>query len=192
MDRRSYLCFPLSMLSAAAVGKDARDHLVSSDRIRNPGRAFRVKIALAEFEGGKQVDSSVLVSYSRTMEDTGQFASLIAFVQPTRDAGKLMLKSGNDLWFYDPNTKASIRISPQQRLIGQAANGDVLTANFAKDYGAKAVAEEEVQDGERRLRRSVKLELSPSSESANYAKVELWVDAEDSRPIRARSPEASV
>ena len=36
------------------------------------------------------------------------------------------------------------------------------------------------------MRRSVRLELTPSSESANYAKVELWVDAVDSRPIRAR------
>ena len=47
------------------------------------------------------------------------------------DTGKLMLKNGNDLWFYDPANQASVRISPDQRLLGQAANGDVVTSPFA-------------------------------------------------------------
>lgn len=64
-----------------------------------------------------------------------------------------MLKSGNDLWFFDPSSKASIRLSPQQRLLGQAANGDVVTVNLAKDYQAQLEAEESVLDGDRQSRR---------------------------------------
>ncbi len=160
--------------------------LAASDAIRNPDRPFSVTVTLTEFQAGAQVDSSVLVSYSRTLESGGQFASLIRFQKPARDAGKVMLKRGSDLWFYDPNTKASIRISPQQRLMGQAANGDVVTVNFARDYGAELAATEDISDGERRQRKAHKLKLVANSDDATYASIELWIDAGNSQPLKAR------
>lgn len=174
------------LLPTAAAAPDPQALLAASDAIRNPGQAFKVTVTLTEFDKGVQTDTSTLLSYSRTMAGSGQFASLIQFMQPARDAGKLMLKHGSDLWFYDPGTKASIRISPQQRLMGQAANGDVVTVNLAKDYEATLKAEEEVMDGERRTRRAYKLGLTARSPGATYAAVELWVDAENNRPLRAR------
>lgn len=160
--------------------------LAASDSVRNPGQPFQVTMTLTEFDKGKQVDSSTLTSYARTIDSSGQFASLLRFIQPARDTGKLMLKSGNDLWFYDPNTKASVRISPQQRLMGQASNGDVLTVNFARDYKASLNAEETIQDGERRSRLSLKLTLAAVTEDASYALIELWVDAASNWPLKAK------
>lgn len=171
---------------AAQGAPDPQVVLQASDAIRNPGRPFSVKVTLTEFEGGKQVDTSTLSSYSRAQEGSGQFASLLRFVLPARDAGKLMLRNGDDLWFYDPATKASVRLSPQQRLLGQASNGDVVTVNLAKDYSAQLLAEEEVLDGERRKRAAYKLGLTAHTPAATYATVELWVDAENSRPIKGR------
>ena len=164
----------------------AEDILVASDAIRNPGRAFSVTVTLTEFQAGKQVDTSTLVSYSRTQAQSGQFASLVRFVLPARDAGKLMLKNGNDLWFYDPTNKASVRLSPQQRLLGQASNGDVATVNLAKDYKATLAGEEEIQDGERRIRKAHKLALAAVSPDVTYASIEMWIDVENNRPLKAR------
>lgn len=170
----------------ALAAPDAQAILALSDAIRNPSQPFKVTVTLTEFEKSQQVDTSTLSSYARTLESTGQFATLLRFVLPARDAGKLMLKSGNDLWFYDPGTKASVRISPQQRLMGQASNGDVVTVNFARDYKATLAAEEATQDGERRNRKSYKLQLASATEDAAYSAIELWVDAETSAPIKAR------
>ena len=173
-----------SGLALAAPG--AEEILVASDAIRNPGRAFSVTVTLTEFQAGKQVDTSTLVSYSRTQAQGGQFASLLRFVLPARDAGKLMLKNGNDLWFYDPTNKASVRLSPQQRLLGQASNGDVATVNLAKDYKATLAGEEDIQDGERRTRKAHKLVLTAVSPDVTYASIEMWVDVENNRPLKAR------
>lgn len=172
--------------SLAFAAPSAEDILVASDAIRNPGRAFSVTVTLTEFQAGKQVDTSTLVSYSRTQAQGGQFASLLQFVLPARDAGKLMLKNGNDLWFYDPTNKASVRLSPQQRLLGQASNGDVATVNLAKDYKATLVGEEEIQDGERRTRKAHKLALTAVSPDVTYATIEMWIDVENKRPLKAR------
>ena len=178
----SLMLLPAPVFAAAS----AEEILVASDAIRNPGRAFSVTVTLTEFQAGKQVDTSTLVSYSRTQTQEGQFASLLRFVLPARDAGKLMLKNGNDLWFYDPTNKASVRLSPQQRLLGQASNGDVATVNLAKDYKATLVGDEDVLDGERRTRKAHKLALAAVSPDVTYASIEMWIDVENNRPLKAR------
>jgi hypothetical protein len=187
---RALLALPVSACIAppalAQAGPNPQALLVASDAIRNPGQPFRVTVTLTEYERGQQVEASTLASYARTLEGSGQFATLVQFVQPARDTGKLMLKAGNDMWFYDPGTKASIRISPQQRLLGQAANGDIVTVNFARDYKASLAAEELTQDGERKERRAYKLALAASSPDAAYPAIELWVDVDQSSPIKAR------
>jgi outer membrane lipoprotein-sorting protein len=175
---------PLAFSSRASV--DAQAVLAASDAIRNPGQPFRVTVTLTEFEKGQQVDTSTLVSYARVLEEGGQFATLVHFVQPARDAGKLLLKNGRDMWFFDPATKSSVRISPQQRLMGEAANGDVITVNFARDYRAELAAEETITDGERRSRESLKLRLTAATDEATYAAAELWVDARTYAPLKAR------
>ena len=186
---KSLLLLPLCVmfgLGQAFAAPSASEILAASDAIRNPGQPFSMTVTLTEFQAGKQIDTSTLTSYSRTQQQGGQFSSLIRFVLPARDAGKLMLKNGNDMWFYDPTNKASVRLSPQQRLLGQASNGDVATVNLARDYKPTLAAEEEVQDGERRMRKAYKLALTAVSPDVTYATIELWVDAENNRPIKGR------
>ena len=170
----------------ALAAPEAQAMLAASDAIRNPNRPFRVTVTLTEFDSGVQVETSTLTSYARTLEAGGQYSSLLRFELPARDAGKLMLKNGNDMWFFDPATKASVRLSPQQRLLGQASNGDVVTVNFAKDYQAQLDTEETIQDGERKQRKAVKLVLTAASPDATYSSIDLWVDAENYAPLKAR------
>ncbi len=187
IDIKSLLVSALvAMAAVVQAAPDAQRILIASDAVRNPGRPFSVNVSLTEFQDGKRVDGSSMVTYSRTLEEGAQFASLVRFVAPARDTGKLMLKNGNDLWFFDPSTKASVRLSPQQRLMGQASNGDVVTVNLARDYQATLLAEEDVQDGERKTRHSYKLGLAAETADATYGSIELWVDVRNSWPIKGR------
>jgi outer membrane lipoprotein-sorting protein len=170
----------------AGAAPSAQAILAASDAIRNPGKPFALTVVLVEYRNARQVDSNTLTVYSKADANSGQFRSLIRFVAPARDANKLMLKNGNDLWFYDPSSKASIRLSPQQRLLGQAANGDVVTVNLAKDYKARLAGEENVLDGERQSRRCYKLALSAVSPDVTYDHIEMWIDASNDRPVKAR------
>lgn len=181
-------CVPLLALWAvtAQAAPDAQAILAASDAIRNPGKSFGLTTTLIEYKNGKQTDSSVLQVYSKADPNSGQFRTLIRFVGPPRDANKMMLKNGNDLWFFDPSSKASVRVSPQQRLLGQAANGDVVTVDLAKDYKAALAGTEDTQDGERRVRRCYKLALAAAAADVTYHRIEMWVDVDQSRPVKAR------
>jgi len=180
---------PLAGLASAAPS--AQSILAASDAIRNPGKPFALTVTLVEYRNAKQTDSNTLTVYSSADPHSGQFRSLIRFVAPARDANKLMLKNGNDLWFFDPASKASIRLSPQQRLLGQAANGDVVTVNLAKDYQARIATEESIQDGERQTRRCYQLALAAVAPDVTYHHIDMWIDAGNSRPVKARFYTAS-
>ncbi len=182
------LMAPISHVMSAP---GAQDILEASDEIRNPDKPFSLTVTLVEYRNGKQNNTIGLTVYSKTHPDSGQFRSLIQFTAPRRDADKLMLKNSNDLWFYDPSSKASVRISPQQRLLGQAANGDVVTINLARHYQAKLVGEEDIQDGERKTRRCYKLALTATSPDVTYHHVELWIDSTNNQSVKGRFYSAS-
>jgi outer membrane lipoprotein-sorting protein len=174
----------LSSVAFAAPG--AQEILVASDNVRNPGKPFSLVNDLVEYRNGKEAGRMTLAIYAKAETSGGQYRTLVRFVAPSRDANKLMLKSGNDLWFYDPSSKASIRMSPQQRLLGQAANGDVVTVNLSKDYTAELAGEEDTMDGDRKQRHSYKLQLKANNADVTYHRIEYWVDADSSRPIKGR------
>jgi hypothetical protein len=175
----------LGQVAVVHSAPDPQAILAASDAIRNPSKPFAVTVTLLEYRSAKQTDSNTLSVYSKADDNSGQYRSLIHFAGPQRDVGKLMLKNGNDLWFYDPASRASIRLSPQQRLLGQASNGDVVTVNLAKDYKAELLGEEEIADGERVMRPSYRLSLSAVSPDVTYHRVEMWVETTSSRPVKA-------
>lgn len=179
-------------LGAAACGigearaQSAGDIIAAADRVRNPGEPFRSTTTLIEYRSGKARSKTVLGVYVKEDKATGQFRNVVRYIDPPRDAGKLVLRTGNTMWFYDPSSKASIRVSAQQRLLGQAAIGDVISVNLAKDYNGKLVGEAEIQDAERKPRACWHLDLAAANDGATYSRIEYWVEKETSYPIRGR------
>lgn len=174
----------LPSLSLAAPS--AAEIVAATDALRNPGQPFRVSLSLVEFENGRARDSVNLAVHSKMDAATRQYRNLVRYEAPKRDEGKLVLLSGANMWFYDPASKASIRISPQQRLIGQASDGDVLTVNLAHDYKARLVGEESIVDADRKPRSVWHLELVASTEEAAYARLEYFVEKDTNRPVKAK------
>lgn len=173
----------VSHLSHAAL--NPQQILAASDSVRNPGYPFGLTNTLIEYRNGQQTDTSTLAIYSRADARSGQFRSLIRYVAPARDANKLILFNGKDLWFYDPSSKASVRMSPQQRLLGQASNGDVVTVNFALDYIALSAVEEDTLDGDRKTKHCYKLDIKQRTPDATYDHISMWVEQGTNRPIKA-------
>jgi outer membrane lipoprotein-sorting protein len=162
--KRAALAMLLLAGSAAIATPDAQSILAASDAVRNPEKPFGLTMTLVEYRDGRQTDASTLAIYSKAESNGGRFRTLIRYVGPPRDAGKLLLQNGTDLWFYDPASQASIRISPQQRLLGQASNGDVVTVNLAHDYRAELAAEEDV----------------------TYHRIEIWIEQGSSHPVKGK------
>ena len=173
-------------VARADAPPSAAEIVAAADKVRNPSQPFRVSLALVEYRNGQPHDATNLTVHSKPVPTTHQYRNLVRYVGPPRDVGKLVLLDASRMWFYDPASKASVRISAQQRLIGQASDGDVLTVNLAHDYTARLVGEERTQDADKQAHDAWHLELLPATGDATYSRLETWIEKGTFRPIKSR------
>lgn len=153
-----------------ALAEDAASLLFRSDAFRNGMESFSIDVELVSFEGSKSESSKFRV-YGK-----GSERSVVEFTAPAAEKGKFLLMLRDAMWIYMPSASRPIRISPLQRLMGQASNGDVARTSFAIDYDAKSA----VQDGGTWL-----LELEAKDPSISYKSIKLWIDRSTYEPRRA-------
>jgi outer membrane lipoprotein-sorting protein len=180
------LALALAATALPACAQTPRDIIAAADKVRNPGQPFRSTDTLTEYVAGKPKDADQLVVYAKEDPATHQFRNVVRYVEPPRDAGKVVLLDGHNLWFYDPSSKASVRISAQQRLIGQAAIGDVLTVNMVIDYTGTLLGDETITDAEHQSRNCWHLDLKAATSTAVYSRVEYWVEHGSFHPVKAK------
>jgi outer membrane lipoprotein-sorting protein len=183
---RFLLCGLLLAVCSTGHAQTAHDIIAGADKVRNPDQPFRSTDTLTEYVAGKARAEDVLVVYSKEDPSSGQFRNLVRYVAPPRDEGKIVLLDGQVLWFYDPSSRASVRISPQQRLIGQASIGEVLTVNLAIDYKGELAGTDTIQDAERKDRRCWHLDLKAANDQATYDRVEYWVEQGSYHPVKMK------
>jgi outer membrane lipoprotein-sorting protein len=159
--------------------------VAACDAVRNPDRPFRFTETLVEYRGNSPIQKVELTIFAKE-DESGRFNSLVRFEKPLRDRDKIMMKNGNDLWYFDPKSKASVRISPQQRLMGQASNGDVVSVNMARDYDADLSGEVTIQDADRKNRDCHLVKLSAREDSVTYRKIDLWVEKDTFIPVKGK------
>ncbi len=171
--------------AAPAAAQSAQEIVAATDKVRNASQPFRSTLTLTEYVGGKERAHSTFVLFSK--EDAARhFRNLLQYVEPPRDAGKRVLLDGRSFWFFDPASQASVRISAQQRLVGQAAIGDVLTVNLSADYTASVADTETIDDAARQKRSCWRLDLKAATDTAVYNRVEYWVEQGTFHPVKGK------
>ena len=162
----------LAALPAHAV--DGPAILSRVDQFRNPLNSFVIDVDLTSYSGQKSESSKFRV-YGK-----GSDRSIVEFVAPAADKGKFLLMLRDAMWIYMPSASRPVRISPLQRLMGQASNGDVARTSFTVDYNATTLTEEDL-DG----RKTWVLDLVAKDPTIAYNRVRLWVDRSTYEPLRA-------
>jgi outer membrane lipoprotein-sorting protein len=180
------LVFALTGNAWAQSTLSAESIIEKVDALRNPAEPFRATTTLTEYINGKPRDQDILTLFAKMDPSTKQYRDIVRYVQPPRDAGKSVLLDSHILWFYDPSSNSSVRISPQQQLLGKASIADVLTVNLALDYSSKIVAVEDTKDADRHVVHCWHLDLHASNDRASYDRIELWVEQGTFHPIKGR------
>lgn len=176
----------LHTAAASEQAPDIESVVRRLDQIRNPSGSFVFDTEIHEYQGPSMVNAMKLVVFVRPPDTGGELTTIVRIVAPARDAGKLLLRRGNDLWFYDPNGGATIRLSPEQRLIGQVANGDVVATSFHGDYAVSGSNISQIRDGDGNEVQARELNFTKMRKGAVYDKVTMWVSPKTSQPIMAK------
>lgn len=179
ISRISLLLMALSFLtmlapSVHAATPDAVALLKRSDLYRNGWNSFEVQVKITNYESGKSDEEHVY-----EVSQKGSDHTYVEFLSP-RDKGRHLLMLGDDMWIYLPDTSRPIRITPLERLTGDASNGDVARTNYAYDYQPTYLRTEKLGSTECNL-----LELTAKRKGSTYQRILYWLRADDARPVRA-------
>ncbi len=96
---------------------------------------------------------------------------LIVIVKPEEDKGKGYLKSGNNLWFYDPVSRRFTFTSAKDRFQNMnARNSDFTRSNLAGDYRVSASARQKLGRFDCWV-----LDLEARTDDIGFPKMKIWV-----------------
>jgi negative regulator of sigma E activity len=172
--RRIIITIAFLLAAGAARADEASDLIKRIDRVRNPYESFELDLELASHRG----NSVETFRYKVSARVDGK--SLVEFLAPASEKGKYLLMVDDNMWIYMPNTSRPIRISPMQRLAGDASNADVARGRFSTDYDAVLGGTETIDGRDARV-----IDLTARNPEVSYRKVRLWVDRKNDHPIRA-------
>jgi len=99
---------------------------------------------------------------------------------PARNKGEMMLFNDRTIWFFKPGIKKPVAISARQKLMGQAANGDIASTNYARDYDGKLLGEDKVAGQD-----TWKLELKAKAKNVTYDGIRYWISKKDHLGVKA-------
>ena len=152
----------------------ADEILQASDQGRNGWDSFVVRTTIQDYEDKQLKEEGVFEVNTKGADKT-----LVKFLNADVK-GQHLLMVEDDMWIYMPNTRKPIRITPLQRLMGDASNGDVARTHYAQDYRATLKGEETI-DGVA----CYVLSLSAKRDGATYKMIDYWVARETKRPKKA-------
>ena len=144
------------------------------DAFRIPYRDFLIQTTITSYEHGKVKETAVFNAYISGPEKS----LVIAKQYKTRDMKILYVDE--KMWVHLPHTHRPIRITPIQRLMGEASNGDVARVGFGEDYAAELAGKETIQGI-----LCQKILLIAKKPSATYHRILLFVREIDYRPVKA-------
>jgi outer membrane lipoprotein-sorting protein len=154
----------VAMGFGAAHAEFAEDLLRASDQGRGgvkEGLTWNIKIETTE-EGETNIRNFIVKA---KLND-----AYVESTAPPRNKGEVFLFNDRSMWFYKPGLKKPVAISSRQKLSGQAANGDIASTQYARDYSA-TLEKTETVDGEKMH----VLMLKAKAENLTYDKIRYWI-----------------
>lgn len=166
----------LTLLAGAAQAQnDVSALLKAADRFRASDENLQIDtlVTLHAADGTQEKERRYRV-FSQS-----QHQSLVLMQSPA-EKGQKVLMLGDDFWLLMPGSQRPLRITPMQKLLGDASTGDIATLSWSEDYEGRVVAE--AQCGESPC---LHLSLQAKRKSVSYQRIELWLGKARHEPIKA-------
>lgn len=173
--QRKALLVILLFVSPLSYALDASVILEKADRFRLPLTTAKVVTEIELYKNDKLDKKRLYHVYMKP----GQ-RSLVLF-KSSLELGQKVLMLQEKFWLLMPKSRRPIRITPMQKLLGEASTGDIATMTWSEYYIGAIVSDTENKDGND----SIHLSLESQSSAATYARIELWVDKKDYAPLAA-------
>jgi hypothetical protein len=166
----------LSPLAAAAAGAAPTNEAIlkMADEARGnvSGLSWEVSIDANEQDQGD--DAMVYDIKVRSFNVAG------TSLAPAKYRGNKILMLKSSMWFYKPGLSKPVPVSQRQKLMGEAAYGDIASTNYAENYTSTRLPDD-VVNGEP----CYVFDLKAKEDKLTYDRIVYWVSKQQQLGVRA-------
>lgn len=163
----------LLVASVAAADVDGMAIIREADLSRGNSEGVVWDVKVEEATGSKKTVGEYQVSGKG-------YNSLVEFTAPANTKGRKLLMVERNMWFIRPGLSRPVPISPRQRLLGSAANGDLASTNYGGAYVIEKMAEAKVGEKDCYL-----FDLKAATNNATYDRIRYWVAKDSTVGVKA-------
>ncbi|ABQ26618.1 outer membrane lipoprotein-sorting protein [Geotalea uraniireducens] len=162
------------LFTAMAQAADVKTLLRQADSYRLEFDSMQVETEVQLFKSGKLDKERLYAVYLKAGRRS------LVIMQSPGEKGQKVLMLGDAFWQIMPQSQRPIRITPMQKLLGDASVGDIATMNWSEDYDGMVAGEVVVGDIP-----CLHLTLSARSKGVSYQRIELYLAKQGARPVKA-------
>ncbi len=168
---KTYILLALTLVLVAGAARpatageplSAKQIITRADRARGNVDGIVWTADITSHEEG-ETQHRRLVIKNRAVDTVAEFTA------PAKVRGNRIVMLDRTMWFVKPGLHKPVPISPRQKLLGGAANGDIASTNYAGDYQAKLLGEEVVDD-----RPCYIFDLKANDKKVTYGHIRYWI-----------------
>ena len=165
---------PIECLSNMSMD-EINQILKSADMARGNNNGIHWNVKIDSIENGRSLKSRTMNLQVRGINSLGEYIS------PSRIKGQKILIKDRNMWFKKPGLRKPVSISPRQKLMGNAANGDIASTNYAGDYKASLISESVDLNG----LNCYLFDLKSQDKKTTYDRIKYWVSHQDQVGVKA-------
>lgn len=158
-------------LAKNLAGFDTQAALKTVDAYRSEASSVKISSTVRAYKDDELTHTKYYDVYSNSNKQ-----SLVVF-KSTSEKGQKVLMKGNDYWMFMPRSRRPIRITPMQKLLGEASLGDISTLSWSEDYSVEQLIDKGADWS---------FELKANSPKMSYQKILLSVSKGDFFPKKAK------
>jgi hypothetical protein len=140
------------------------DILKTADEARGSVTGLAWKVTIESSENDRVTDSLKYEIKVRSFDFAG------VSLEPPKYRGNKILMINTNMWFYKPGLSRPIPISQRQKLMGDAAYGDIAATNYAENYTATRLPDDVVNGEECYV-----FDLKARIDKVTYDRITYWV-----------------
>lgn len=168
------LLLAIALVAPLAHAADVATMLKNADAFRGRGSQqidTLIEVSNADGSPDKERRYTVLTTPDRRS---------LVLMQSAAEKGQKVLMLGDDFWLLMPSSQRPMRITPTQRLLGNASTGDIATQSWSEDYDGELVGEERCE-----AVACWHLQLKAKRRGVTYQRIELWLGKTRHEPLHA-------
>ena len=158
----------------AQADQTANEWVEVADSYRQTNDNMKVSTRVRLFKKGVQTKENLYQVFIKPGRQ-----SLVLF-QSSGEKGQKVLMMADKFWMIMPKSRRPIRITPMQKLLGEASTGDIATMSWHEDYDAVSEGQKESNG----IMLDV-LKLTAITKGVSYKSIRLTLQPETHKPVMA-------